>query len=55
MEKYEVEYLAKKHSTTQKAVKDAVAAVGNSQTKVEAALKKTNAEKAAAKAAKKNS
>ena len=39
MEDYEVKYLAQKHSVTQKAVKDAVAKVGNSRTKVEGELK----------------
>jgi hypothetical protein len=41
MEDYEVKYLAQKHGVTQKAVKSAVASVGNSRTKVEAALKKS--------------
>lgn len=40
MEDYEVKYLAQKHGVTQKAVKEAVAAVGNSRSRVEAALKK---------------
>jgi hypothetical protein len=40
MEDYEVKYLAQKHDTTQKAVKEAVAKVGNSRAKVEAELKK---------------
>ena len=40
METYEVKYLAQKHGVTQKAVKAAVEAVGNSRTKVEAELKK---------------
>jgi len=40
MEQYEVKYLAEKFNTTQKAVKEAVAKVGNSRTKVEAELKK---------------
>ena len=39
MEDYEVKYLATKHGVTQKAVKDAVAKVGNSRTKVERELK----------------
>ena len=39
MEDYEVKYLAQKHSVTQKAVKDAVAKVGHSRTKVERELK----------------
>ncbi|MDQ6681249.1 MAG: DUF3606 domain-containing protein [Pseudomonadota bacterium] len=39
MEDYEVKYLAQKHSVTQKAVKDAVAKVGNSRPKVERELK----------------
>lgn len=39
MEDYEVKYLAQKHSVTQKAVKEAVAKVGNSRTKVERELK----------------
>ena len=39
MEDYEVKYLAQKHTVTQKAVKDAVAKVGNSRTKVERELK----------------
>jgi uncharacterized protein DUF3606 len=38
MEEYEVKYLAQKHGATQKA---AVDSVGNSRTKVEAALKKS--------------
>lgn len=41
METYEVKYLAQKHKVTQKAVKEAVAKVGNSRNKVEAELKKT--------------
>ncbi len=40
MEDYEVKYLAQKHKVTQKAVKEAVAKVGNSRNKVEAELKK---------------
>jgi len=40
MEDYEVKYLAQKHGVTQKAVKAAVAAVGSSRNKVEAALKR---------------
>lgn len=40
MEDYEVKYLAQKHKVTQKAVKEAVAKVGNSRSKVEAELKK---------------
>jgi hypothetical protein len=39
MEDYEVRYLAQKHSVTMKAVKEAVAKVGNSRNKVEAELK----------------
>ena len=39
MEDYEVKYLAQKHKVTQKAVKEAVAKVGSSRNKVEAALK----------------
>lgn len=39
MEDYEVKYLAQKHKVTQKAVKEAVAKVGHSRNKVEAALK----------------
>ena len=39
MEDYEVKYLAQKHSVTQKAVKEAVAKVGHSRSKVEAELK----------------
>ena len=40
MEDYEVKYLAQKHKVTQRAVKEAVAKVGNSRNKVEAELKK---------------
>ena len=40
MEDYEVKYLAQKHKVTQKAVREAVAKVGNSRNKVEAELKK---------------
>ena len=50
MEDYEVRYLAQKHSVTMKAVKEAVAKVGNSRNKVEAELKagiKAKAAKAA--------
>ena len=39
MEDYEVKYLATKHSVTQKAVKEAVAKVGHSRSKVERELK----------------
>lgn len=39
MQDYEVKYLAQHHGVTQKAVKDAVAKVGNSRTKVERELK----------------
>ena len=40
MEDYEVKYLAIKHSVTQKAVREIVAAVGNSRSKVEAEIKR---------------
>ena len=40
MEDYEVKYLAQKHKVSQKAVKEAVARVGNSRNKVEAELKR---------------
>jgi hypothetical protein len=40
MEDYEVKYLATKHGVTQKAVREIVAAVGNSRTKVEAEIKR---------------
>ena len=40
MEDYEVKYLAQKHGVTQTAVKNAVTAVGNSRSKVEAELKR---------------
>lgn len=41
MEDYEVKYLAQKHQVTQKAVREAVAKVGASRSKVEAVLKAT--------------
>jgi len=37
---YEVKYLAQEHKVTQKAVKEAVAKVGNSRNKVEAELRR---------------
>ena len=40
METYEVQYLARKHGVTQKAVKEAVSRVGHSRTKVEAEIKR---------------
>ena len=40
MEDYEVKYLATKHRVTQKAVREIVAAVGNSRSKVEAEIKR---------------
>jgi len=40
MEDYEVKYLAQKHGVTQTAVKNAVKAVGNSRSEVEAELKR---------------
>ena len=40
MEDYEVKYLAQKHGVTQTAVQNAVKAVGNSRSKVEAELKR---------------
>ena len=40
MELYEVQYLARKHGVTQKAVKDTVSRVGHSRAKVEAELKR---------------
>ena len=40
MEDYEVKYLATKHSVTQKAVREIVAAVGKSRSKVEAEIKR---------------
>lgn len=39
MEDYEVKYLAQKHGVTQKLVKEAVAKVGTSRSKVETELK----------------
>ena len=40
MEDYEVKYLATKHGVTQKAVREAVAAVGSSRSKVEAEIRR---------------
>ncbi|MDQ6685071.1 MAG: DUF3606 domain-containing protein [Pseudomonadota bacterium] len=40
MEDYEVKYLSQKWKVTQKAVKEAVAKVGNSRNKVEAELRR---------------
>ena len=40
MEDYEVKYLATKHGVTQKAVREIVAAVGSSRSKVEAEIKR---------------
>jgi len=43
MEDYEVKYLATKHRVTQKAVREAVAAVGSSRNKVEAEIRRRGA------------
>jgi hypothetical protein len=43
MEDYEVKYLATKHRVTQKDVREIVAAVGSSRSKVEAEIKRRRA------------